>query len=259
MALPTTEQEGFKVSGAQVREALTPRTRAILFNSPSNPTGAVYTQREMEELAEVVLEADILVISDDIYDKLVYTGGRPAHMAALSPEIRARTLLVNGVSKSYAMTGWRIGYGLGPEALIKAMDTVQGQSTSNPTSVAQKAAVAALTGPQGCVEAMAQEFDRRRRTMVPRLNGMDGVSCFDPQGAFYTFPRVESFLGRRAGDRVVGSPAELADYLLTEARVAVVAGEPFGSSHHIRLSFALSMGEIESGLNRIEQALGKLE
>jgi aspartate aminotransferase len=239
--LPTGEEQGFKVRARQLQEAITPRTRALILNSPSNPTGAVYLRHELEEIAQVVREAGIFVISDEIYDKLVYGEVRPIPLAALGEDLSGRTLLVNGVSKTYAMTGWRIGYALGPEDLISAMEKVQGQSTSNPTSMAQKAAVAALDGPQECVEEMVREFDRRRRFMVSRLNQMDGISCYEPQGAFYVFPRVDAYFGRRGGGKVIRGSADMAEYLLTEAGVAVVAGEPFGSDAHIRLSFALSM------------------
>jgi aspartate aminotransferase len=257
--LPATEREGFKVSASQVDNAITPKTRALILNSPSNPTGAVYTEEELKQLAEVVRRRGLLVICDDIYDKLYFGPGRLSHLASQAPEIREQILIINGLSKSYAMTGWRIGYALGPEALISAMDTIQGQSTSNPTSISQKAAVEALNGPQDCVETMVREFDRRRRFMVSRLNAMDGVTCFDPQGAFYAFPSIEALLGRKAGGRLIRSASDLGDYLLAEAQVAVVPGEPFGSHKHIRLSFALSMAEIEKGLDRMEQALKKLE
>lgn len=256
--LPTREEDGFKLRPEVLRRSITPRTKGLILNSPSNPTGAVYTQAEMEDLARIVLDAGFVVISDEIYDKLLYGGIKAGHMAAVSQEMMDRTLLVNGVSKTYAMTGWRIGFALGPEDLISAMDTVQGQSTSNPTSIAQKAAVAALRGPQDCVTEMVREFDRRRRFMVERLNRMKGVSCLEPLGAFYAFPNVSAHLGKKIGERQILTPSDLAAYLLEEARVAVVAGEPFGSDQHIRLSFALSIEEIEKGLDRIEEALEKL-
>ncbi|MGQ9857189.1 MAG: pyridoxal phosphate-dependent aminotransferase [Thermodesulfobacteriota bacterium] len=256
--LPTREEDGFKLRPEVLRRSITPRTKGLILNSPSNPTGAVYTQAEMEDLARIVLDAGFVVISDEIYDKLLYGGIEAGHMAAVSQEMMDRTLLVNGVSKTYAMTGWRIGFALGPEDLISAMDTVQGQSTSNPTSIAQKAAVAALRGPQDCVTEMVREFDRRRRFMVERLNRMKGVSCLEPLGAFYAFPNVSAHLGKKIGERQILTPSDLAAYLLEEARVAVVAGEPFGSDQHIRLSFALSIEEIEKGLDRIEEALEKL-
>ncbi|MGQ9652482.1 MAG: pyridoxal phosphate-dependent aminotransferase [Thermodesulfobacteriota bacterium] len=256
--LPTGEAEGFKVSARQLREAITPRTRALILNSPSNPTGTIYLREELEEIAQVVRETGIFVISDDIYDKLVYNGIKTSPLACLGQDLLGQTLLINGVSKTYAMTGWRIGYAMGPQDLISAMDKVQGQSTSNPTSIAQKAALAALNGPQECVAEMVREFDKRRRFMVSRLNRMEGVSCYEPQGAFYVFPRVDSYFGRRAGEKIINGAADISEYLLAEAKVAVVAGEPFGSDAHIRLSFALSMGEIEEGLDRMERALLEL-
>ncbi len=256
--VPTREEHGFKVRPEELRRAITPRSRGLILNSPSNPTGSVYTQEEMEALGRVILEEGLLVISDDIYDKLLYTDSEPGHIVKVSRELADSTILVNGVSKTYAMTGWRIGYALGPQELISAMDTVQGQSTSNPTSIAQKAAVAALRGQQDCVVEMVQEFDRRRRYMVDRLNSMEGVSCLEPFGAFYVFPNISDHLGKSYRGREVRTPSDMASYLLEEARVAVVAGEPFGSDCHIRLSFALSMEEIKKGLDRIQEALGNL-
>lgn len=252
------EQDDFKIRPEAIRQALTSRTKGIILNSPCNPTGAVYTQDEMEALAEVILEEELFVISDDIYDKLVYGGVSPGHIAKVGPEMAQRTLLVNGVSKTYAMTGWRIGYALGPKELISAMDTVQGQSTSNPTSIAQKAALAALRGPQECVAEMVREFDKRRRYMVDRLNAMAGVSCLESFGAFYVFPNIAAHLGKGYKGRELRTPSDMAGYLLEEARVAVVAGEPFGSDRHIRLSFALSMEEIQKGLDRMQEALANL-
>lgn len=256
--LPTTEEEGFKVTPEQILKAVTPRTRTLILNSPCNPTGAIYLKHELEQIASVIEESEILVISDEIYDKLVYEDHRLISMAAVQEGCQQRTLMINGMSKTYAMTGWRIGYALGPEALIAAMTKIQGQSTSNPPSMAQKATIEALKGPQDCVSQMVQEFDRRRRFMVNRLNEMEGISCFDPGGAFYAFPRVDAYFGRRSGEKVINSPSDLADYLLREARVAVVPGEPFGSDRHVRLSFAVSMESIQEGLDRIEDALGKL-
>jgi len=252
------EEDCFKIRPEALKKAITSRTKGMILNSPSNPTGAVYTQDEIQALAQVILEEELLVISDDIYDKLVYGGMSPGHILKAGPELVHRTLLVNGVSKTYAMTGWRIGYALGPKELISAMDTVQGQSTSNPTSIAQKAALAALRGPQGCVAEMVQEFDRRRRYMVDRLNSMEGVSCLEPLGAFYVFPNIAAHLGKSYRGREVRTPSDMASYLLEESRVAVVAGEPFGSDCHIRLSFALSMEEIKKGLDRIQEALENL-
>jgi aspartate aminotransferase len=256
--LPTTEAAGFKVTPEQIREAITPRTRALILNSPSNPTGAVYLRQDLEGIARVIEESDLLVISDEIYDKLIYDDFRVSSIASVSAALQERTLMINGVSKAYAMTGWRIGYALGPDSLIAAMAKIQGQSTSNPTSVAQRAATEALGGPQECVAEMVREFDERRRYMVHRLNGMEGISCFDPGGAFYTFPRVDAYFDRRAGETCIDSPSDVTAYLLEEAAVAVVPGEPFGSDRHVRLSFAVSMEEIQAGLDRMEDALKKL-
>jgi aspartate aminotransferase len=256
--IPTTEEGSFKVTSDQIRKAMTPRTRALILNSPCNPTGAVYLSHEIEEIAHVVQDTGILVISDDIYNRLVYHDIRLSSLASVGPKLKEQTLVVNGVSKTYAMTGWRIGYALGPEELIASMTKIQGQSTSNPTAVAQKAAIEAITGPQACVAQMVREFDRRRRFMVYRLNEMDGISCYDPGGAFYVFPRVDAYFGRKTGDRTVESASDLAEYLLQESKVVIVPGEPFGSQRHLRLSFAVSMEEIEEGLNRIEAGLEKL-
>lgn len=259
VVIPTSEKTGFVVHPEQLKEAITPRTKALILNSPSNPTGAIYLKHQLESLAQVVLENDLTVISDDIYDHLIYNDINLGSIASLGPELRRRTIIINGVSKTYSMTGWRIGYALGPSEVIEAMTKIQGQSTSNPTSVAQKAAMEALTGPQECVEQMLREFDRRRRFMVYRLNEMEGISCFDPKGAFYAFVRIDTYLGRSIGGTVIRTPSDLSSYLLNEAKVAVVPGEAFGSDRHIRLSFAVSMDDIEEGLNRIENALKRLE
>jgi aspartate aminotransferase len=259
VVLPTTEETHFKVTPEQIQAAATPKTRAILLNSPNNPTGALYLRPELEAIGRVLQEHDLLVIADDIYDKIVYNDIRSTSIASIWPGLQERTLLINGVSKAYAMTGWRIGYAVGPEPLIAAMMKIQGQSTSAPAAMAQKAAAEALSGPQDCVRGMVEEFDRRRRFVVYRLNEMEGVSCFEPGGAFYAFPRIDSYFGRRWGEKTIGTAADLATFLLEEAQVALVPGEPFGSERHIRLSFACSMDDIEEGLNRIEVALAKLE
>jgi len=257
--VPTEEEDGFKLKPEVLAEFITPRVKGIILNSPCNPTGSVYTQKEMDSIAEIILKGGLTVISDDVYDRLVYDGLEPGHIVRSSPELAERTIVINGVSKTYAMTGWRIGYALGPKEIITAMDTVQGQSTSNPASIAQKAAVAALRGPQECVERMVKEFQKRRDHITQGLNGIDGVSCVKPQGAFYVFANIGQHLGKEwAGGRLETS-SDLAAYLLEEAKVAVVAGEPFGSTKHIRLSFALSEKEITKGIERIREALRSLE
>lgn len=259
VVVSTEEANGFKITAEALQRFVTPRTKAIILNSPCNPTGSVYTQEELDRLAEVILRQDLLVISDDIYAKLVYGNVRPGHILKSDPELAFRTIVINGVSKTYAMTGWRIGYAMGPREIISAMDIIQGQSTSNPTSIAQRAAVAALRGPQDFVAEMVREFDRRRLLMLNKLNSMGGIFCLEPQGAFYMFPNIKEFLGKKFNGRDLESPSDLATYLLEEAKVAVVPGEPFGSDTHIRLSFALAMEEIEDGLGRIEEALRALQ
>lgn len=256
--LPTQEQEGYTISPDALEAAITPRTKAIIVNSPCNPTGATYDRNTLEGIAATALRHDLVIISDEIYEKVLYDGVRHVSIAALGPEVAARTVIINGVSKAYAMTGWRIGYAAGPKPLLTAMANIQSQSTSNPCSISQKAAVAALRLGEPFTKTMVAEFDRRRRVMVERLNKMPGVTCRMPTGAFYAFPNVGGLLSRRWKDQPIGSAAQLATYLLNEAQVAVVPGEPFGSGVHIRLSYATAMEAIERGLARIEAALRRL-
>jgi aspartate aminotransferase len=256
--LQTREEEGYTISQEALEAIITPRTKAIMVNSPCNPTGATYDRKTLEGIAAVALRHDLIIISDEIYEKVLYDGIQHVSIAALSPEVAARTVVINGVSKAYAMTGWRIGYAAGPKALLTAMANIQSQSTSNPCSISQKAAVAALRLGNPFTKMMVSEFDRRRRVMVDRLNKMPGVTCRMPTGAFYAFPNVSGLLSRRWKDRPIISAAELATYLLNEAQVAVVPGEPFGSGYHVRLSYATSLEAIERGLTRIEAAIDRL-
>jgi len=257
--VPTTADSGFTMSAADFEAAITDKTRAVVLNTPSNPTGAVYGAAELEAIAEVAVRRDVLVISDDIYRSLVYGDARYASIAAIGPEIASRTIIVDGVSKTYAMTGWRIGWTAGPAELIKAMSKIQGQSTSGASHIAQVAAIAALEGPQDCVAEMRAAFDERRRVMVDLLNGIDGVSCRAPDGAFYAFPDVSSFDGARRPDgEVIADDVALADYLLDTARVAVVPGTGFGSPGFVRLSYACSMDDIKTGVGRMGEALASL-
>ncbi len=256
--LETREADGYAVDRATLESCVTPRTKAIIVNSPCNPTGAIYDRAALEAMAEVALRHDLIVVSDEIYEKIIYDGARHLSIAALGPEVAARTVVVNGVSKAYAMTGWRIGYGAGPKELITAMANIQSQSTSNPSSISQKAAVAALRGGDAFTRQMVGEFDRRRRLIVERLNKMPGISCRLPAGAFYAFPNVAGVFGRRSDRGAIATAAVLADYFLKEARVVVVPGEPFGSAAHLRLSYATSVEAIRRGLDRMEAALDKL-
>jgi aspartate aminotransferase len=257
--LPTRETDGYTIQEAELEERVTRKTKAIIVNGPCNPTGATYDRRTLEGIAAVALRHDLLLISDEIYEKVLYDGLRHVSIAALAPEVAARTVVINGVSKAYAMTGWRIGYAAGPKDLLTAMGNIQSQSTSNPCSISQKAAVAALRLGDAFTVEMVREFDRRRRVMVERLNKINGVTCRMPNGAFYTFPNIAGILHRRAKGVLLASASDVATYLLKEAKVAVVPGEPFGSGDHIRLSYATSMEAIERGLSRIEQAFQQLD
>jgi len=230
--IETQEQNRFLLTRQLLSSRITSRTKALILNTPSNPTGSAYTQKQLEELAEVILEKRLIVISDEIYEPFVYDQFKHVSIAALRPELKDRTIVVNGVSKSYAMTGWRIGYAAGPKEVISAIETVQSQSTSNPTSIAQKAAVAALRGGPEFTRTMVAEFDRRRRYIVDRLNRMPGVTCRLPTGAFYAFPNVTGLLQSRWKDRVLKTANDLAEYFLEEARIAVVAGDAFGAPGH---------------------------
>ena len=254
----TTEQEGFRISAAKLEKAITKKTKAIVLNSPSNPTGLAYDRKTLEEIAAVAVKHRIYVISDEIYEKLVYDGFTHISIASLSPEIKELTIVVNGVSKSHAMTGWRIGFAAGPKDVITAMANIQSQSTSNPTSISQKAAVEALRGPQDFLPVMNAEFDKRRKYMVERLNKMKDMSCMLPVGAFYAFPNVSKLYGRSAGGKTIRNSGDLAGYLLETAKVALVSGDSFGADAYIRLSYATSMEIIKKGMDRIEEAVNAL-
>ena len=257
--IETQEQNRFLLTRQLLSSRITSRTKALILNTPSNPTGSAYTQKQLEELAEVILEKRLIVISDEIYEPFVYDQFKHVSIAALRPELKDRTIVVNGVSKSYAMTGWRIGYAAGPKEVISAIETVQSQSTSNPTSIAQKAAVAALRGGPEFTRTMVAEFDRRRRYIVDRLNRMPGVTCRLPTGAFYAFPNVTGLLQSRWKDRVLKTANDLAEYFLEEARIAVVAGDAFGAPGHLRISYATALPLIEKGMDRMAEAISKLK
>ena len=254
--VPTSPDDDFTVRADALRAHITPRTRAVVLNNPSNPTGATYSKAQIEAVAEVVVEKNLLVVSDDIYRPLCYGDAQYVSIAKLGPELAARTILVDGVSKAYAMTGWRIGYTAGPAPIIKAMAKVQGQSTSNPTHLAQVATLAALTGPQDCVETMRKAFDERRQVMVELLRAIPGVACREPKGAFYAFPDLGAFLGRHpANGAPIKDDVALCDWLVDNAKVAVVPGSGFGAAGHVRLSYACSMDNIKNGIARLREAL----
>ena len=257
VVVPTDEARGFHLDVDALRRAVTPRTKLLILNTPNNPTGAVFPRADLERVASLALERGFHVVSDECYDALAYEGRVPS-IAALGPEIKARTLLVNTCSKAYAMTGWRLGFAAGPREIVKAMGDLQGQCTSNPTSIAQWAAVEALGGPQDEVAKMAGEFDRRRRVIVEGLNRIPGFRCPMPQGAFYAFPDVSGLFGRRWNGRPLSGSADVTTFLLEAARVAVVPGADFGSDRHLRISYACGLEQIEEGLARIEAACATL-
>jgi len=261
VAVITDEATGFDLDPARLRDAVTPRTKIIVVNSPNNPTGAVFSQAALEAVARLAVDRQLWVISDECYEALTFEG-RHISIAQLGPDIKARTIVVNTCSKAYAMTGWRIGYAAGSRELIRAMTNVQSQVTSNPSSIAQWAAVEALTGPQDEVAKMAGEFDRRRRLIVEGLNALPGVSCVMPKGAFYAFANVGKLFGKTTtiggATRTLRGSADVTEFLLEHARVAVVPGVDFGSDAHVRLSYATSAELIRQGLSRMEAALHRL-
>lgn len=254
----TREKDGFMLKPEVLESHITKRTKALILNSPSNPTGSTYDRKSLELIAEVVLKHNLYVVSDEIYEKLVYDGAEHVSIASLGSEIMKRTIVVNGLSKSHAMTGWRVGFAAGPKEIIRAMTNIQSQSTSNPNSIAQKAAVEALTGPQDFIVKMRGEFDRRRKFLVSELNSVPGVSCSSPTGAFYAFPKISGLFGKGDGKPVVTS-SELALYLLENASVALVPGDAFGDNDYIRLSYATSMENLSKGVERIRDAVGRLK
>jgi len=255
----THEIDRFMLKPEALESHITKRTKALILNSPSNPTGLTYDKKTLEGIAGVVLRHGLYVISDEIYEKLTYDGFTHISIAALGNEIKARTLIVNGLSKSYAMTGWRIGYTAGQKDIIKAMTNIQSQSTSNPTSIAQKAAVEALIGPQDFIKTMLTEFDRRRKFLVSELNSIPGISCLIPTGAFYAFPNTSRLYGKRMAGNKISSSSELSVYLLEKANVALIPGDAFGDDDYIRLSYATSMENIKNGVERIREAVSRLK
>ncbi len=255
----TLESDSFMIRPEALEAGITKNTRALILNSPSNPTGMLYDRKTLEKIAELAVKHNFYVISDEIYEKLVYDDFTHISIASLGEEIRAKTIVVNGLSKSHAMTGWRLGFAAGPADVIKAMTNIQSQSTSNPNSMTQKAAVEALKGPQEFVSLMRAEFDKRRRFIVSELNKIPGISCIMPNGAFYVFPKTDGIYGARFGEKAVNSSTDLALYLLEEAKVALVHGEAFGDDKHVRISYATSLDDITRGIERIRQALQNLE
>jgi aspartate aminotransferase len=253
------EQSGYLVSVGQLEAARTPRTKLLLFCSPSNPTGAVYPAEQVEEIGRWALESGLWVLTDEIYEHLTYGGVSAPSMPVLVPELADRCVVVNGVAKTYAMTGWRVGWVLGPTDVVKAATNLQSHATSNVANVSQAAAVAALTGDLSAVATMREAFDRRRRTIVGMLREIPGVACPEPQGAFYVYPSVKGLLGRPIEGRVAQDTVELAEIILERAEVAVVPGEAFGTPGYLRLSYALGDEDLVEGVSRLQRFLGSAD
>ncbi len=257
--LPTSESEQFAIDISILKSLITERTKAIILNSPCNPTGSMYHRKTLEGIAGLAIQHNLLVISDEIYEQMVYDDHHHCSIATINPDMVNHTVIVNGVSKTYSMTGWRIGYAAGPESILKAMGNIQSQSTSNPTSIAQKAAVGALLEGGPFITQMLKELDERRKAIVERFNQISGICCPMPAGAFYAFPNVSGLLGRRFKGNLLSTPFALARYFLDEANVACVPGEPFGSDTHLRFSYTGPLSVIEEGLDHLTKAIAKLE
>ena len=253
--LPTGEDTGFKITAEQLESAITPKTKAFILNNPSNPTGMMYTETELRSLADVCVKHDLYVIADEIYYKLVYDGAKFTSFASLGEDVKERTILINGVSKSYAMTGWRIGYAAANDQIAKVMSNYLSHSTSAPSSIAQWAAVEALTGDQESILAMRDSFEQRRNYLVERMNTIEGVSCIKPEGAFYVMMNVDKLIGRTIRGVTITDGDAFADVFLKEGLVAVVPCSGFGAPNFVRWSYATSMENIAEGLNRLEQLL----
>lgn len=254
----TTEADGFKLTAAQLRRAVTKKTKALLFCTPANPTGSVYSQEEIEALARVVEEADIYVIADEIYEKVIYNGAKHFSMGSI-PAVRDHVITVNGVSKAYSMTGWRIGFLGARKDIVAAAEKVQSQITSNASSISQYAALAALMGPEDELRTMAAEFLRRRDFIYRAITSIPGICCHHPQGAFYVFPNVSAYVGRTFGGKRMNSGDDIAQFLLDEEKVVVVPGSGFGSRDHVRISYACSMRELEKAAERLQRGFKKLQ
>jgi len=256
----TDASSGFKITAEQLQQAITPKTRALVLNSPSNPTGSAYTKKELEALADVILKNKLLAISDEIYEKIIFDGFEHCSIASLSEELKQNTVVINGASKCFAMTGWRIGYLAADADIASAVTKLQGQSTSNPTSIAQAACVEALTGEKtpGEITRMVTEFKKRRDVLMDRYTAIEGISCYTPVGSFYSFPDFSGIHGKQWKGKTIKGSLDVAEFLIEEAQVALVPGIAFGADNNQRLSFATSMENINKGMDRIESALKSL-
>lgn len=255
----TLKENGFKITAGQLKDSITFKTKALMLNSPANPTGSVYSRKELEEIAAVAVEKDIFVISDEIYEKLVYDGAEHISIASLGKDIKALTILVNGMSKAYAMTGWRLGYAAAEPDVIKAMGAIQGHAISHPCSISQYAGESALKGDQSIIDHMVREYDKRRKYALQRLDDIEGLEYVRPEGAFYVYISLEKLLGKVYKGKTIDSSLVFAELLLENAGVAVIPGAAFGDDTYIRISYATSMEQIEKGLDRIKEFVSQVE
>jgi len=257
--VPLSEKDNFDLTAENLNKCATGKTRGIILNSPSNPTGGIFSAKALAVVAEMAMKRGWVIISDDIYDTIVYDEGPLAHILDVEPKVKDQTIILNGVSKSFAMTGWRIGYSLGPKHVIAAMNKIQSQSTSNASSIAQKAALAAVEGPQDFPGMMKESFVPRLDYIVKELTSIEGITCVKPSGAFYVFPNFTAYYGRKFKGKVISGSVEMSEYLLEESFMATVPGAAFGADEFVRFSFATSMESITDGMKRLKEALGKLD
>jgi len=257
--METSEGEDYRITEAMLRKYITIRTKAIVLNYPSNPVGSVYYRENLEIIGRYAAEHNFYIVSDEIYEKLIYDDYSHVSIASMDKAFKDRTIICHGVSKTYAMTGWRIGFAAGPKEIIQAMSNIQSQSTSNPTSISQMASIAALNGPQDCIAAMVSEFKKRKDFLVEGLRNIDGVTCYDPRGAFYVFPNFNALMKKRYKGKPVKTSAGLTEILLEDFHTAVVPGIEFGKEGYVRLSFATSMEVIQKGLDRIKNAAAEMK
>lgn len=257
--IETNGNNGFRITPDQLKKTITTKTKLFILCNPSNPTGAAYSESELRELIPILEEGDFLILSDEIYEKIIYDDFKFVSIAELSSKIKAKTIIINGHSKTYSMTGWRIGYAAGPENIINAMSKIQSHATSNASSVSQAAAVEALTGPQNSIEIMRSEFERRRDLLCDFLNSLEGIKCYKPRGAFYLFPNVSKYFGKTYNGIEIKNSVDLSMYLLNNAKVAIVPGSAFGAEGYVRLSFSIEMNKLIEGAERIKSALAQLK
>jgi len=258
VVIETFAKDGFRIKPEQLETAVTPKTKLFILCNPSNPTGSAYSREQLEELAEVIKNYSFLVLSDEIYEKLLYDNFEFVSFASISDEMKKKTILVNGVSKTYSMTGWRIGYTAGPELVIKAMDKIQSHSTSHASSISQQAAIESLTGPHDYLKMMQNEFHKRRDFLYDQLISIKGISCYKPEGAFYLFPNFSFYMKRVYDGTTIHNSLDMAVYLLYEAGIALVPGSAFGAEEFMRFSYATSMENLSEAVKRLKEALSKL-